>query len=68
MNIALLKTERVKRGVTQEAIAKHLGYKDKSSYCLIEKGRIAVSTDTASKIVAFLKLPDDVAYEIFFKS
>ncbi len=66
MNHALLKAERVKRGITQETLAKQLGFKDKSSYCLMENGKTTVSVDTANKIATFLKLPQDVTISIFF--
>lgn len=39
MNLKLLKEERSKLGYTQKYMAQQLGFKDRSSYCLIEKGR-----------------------------
>lgn len=66
MDLALLKAERVKQGITQEKLAKLLGFKDKSSYCLIEKGKTSVSVDTANQIAIHLNLSKDVAYKIFF--
>lgn len=68
MNLILLKSERTKRGITQETLAKSLGFKDKSSYCLIEKGKTAVSVDTANKIAICLGLSKEVTYKIFFES
>lgn len=67
MNLALLKAERVKRGITQEKLARLLGFKDKSSYCLIERGKTSVSVDTANQIAIHLGLSKDVAYKIFFE-
>ncbi len=66
MNHALLKEERVKRGITQETMAKQLGFKDKSSYCLMEKGKTSISVDVANKIIAVLDLSKTSAYNIFF--
>lgn len=66
MDLALLKTERVKRGITQEKLAKYLGFKDKSSYCLIEKGKISVSVDIANQIAIYLGLSKETAFKIFF--
>jgi transcriptional regulator with XRE-family HTH domain len=66
MNLSLLKYERLKRGITQEKLAKMLGFKGKSSYCLIEKGKTAVSVDTANKIAHCLGLSKEAVYEIFF--
>lgn len=67
MNLLLLKSERIKRGITQEELAKDLGFKSKSSYCLIENGKITVSIDTANKIAARLGLTQDLTYKIFFE-
>ncbi len=66
MDLALLRAERMRRGITQEKLAKCLGFKDKSSYCLIEKGKTSVSVDTANQIAIHLGLSKDVAYKIFF--
>ena len=66
MDLLLLKAERIKRGITQEKLAKSLGFKDKSSYCLIEKGKTSVSVDTANQIAIQLGLSKEVAYKIFF--
>lgn len=67
MDLGLLRSERVKRGFTQEKLAKCLGFKDKSSYCLIEKGKTAVSVDTANQIAIHLGLSKEIAYKIFFE-
>ena len=66
MDHALLRAERVKRGITQEALAKSIGFKDKSSYCLIENGKTALSVDTASKIAAVLGFSKDTTYRVFY--
>lgn len=66
MNLTLLKSERMRRGITQEKMAVDLGFKDKSSYCLIEKGKTAISVDTANKIALILGFSKELTYEIFF--
>lgn len=66
MDLALLKSERVRRGVTQETMAKGLGFKDKSSYCLIEKGKTTISVETANKIAIILGFSKELTYKIFF--
>lgn len=66
MDLALLRAESMRRGITQEKLAKCLGFKDKSSYCLIEKGKTSVSVDTANQIAIHFGLSKDVAYKIFF--
>lgn len=66
MNLALLKKERVGRGITQEEMAQNLGFKDRSSYCLIENGKTTISIDIANKIAVSLGLSKELAYAIFF--
>ena len=66
MDLALLKSERVRRGITQEKMAKSLGFRDKSSYCLIEKGKTTISVDTANKIAVILGFSKELTYKIFF--
>ena len=62
MDLALLRAERMKRGITQEKLAKCLGFKDKSSYCLMEKGKTSISVD----IAIHLGLSKEMTYKIFF--
>lgn len=66
MNLKLLIDKREEANFTQEQMAIKLGYKDKSSYCLIENGKVKVSTDTANKIKIILNLTWDEVFEIFF--
>lgn len=68
MNLALLKAERMKRGVTQEKLAKCLGFKNKSSYCLMEKGKTTISVDVANQIAIQLGFSKELTYEIFFSN
>lgn len=68
MNLKLLKDERVKQGYTQKYMAEKLGFKDRSSYCLIEKGKISVDIDLANKIASILHLSHQRTLEIFFTS
>lgn len=63
---AKLRELRKERGLTQEDMAFALGYKDKSSYCLIENGKSRVTVDTANKIAAVLNLSSTQTQEIFF--
>lgn len=65
MKVQLLRDERKKKGFTQAYMAEQLGYKDKSSYCLIENGKINPTVDTASKIIKVLGLSSKMAHQIF---
>lgn len=65
MNLELLKKERIKKGLSQQRMAEELGFKDKSSYCLIEKGKTNISVPLMNKIIKVLKLSTDTAIEIF---
>lgn len=66
MNLKLLVSKREEKKLTQEQMAMELGYKDKSSYCLIEKGKVKVNTETAAKIKNILNLSTTEFIEIFF--
>ncbi len=54
MNLEKLKNLRRSKGITQAEMAKKLGYKGKSSYCMLENGQIRMPLDTAQKIAEIL--------------
>ena len=54
---------RKSRGITQQQMAEHLGYSDKSGYCQLENGKISLTVDKAIRISEILDV--DVK-EIFF--
>ncbi|HBJ2602759.1 TPA: helix-turn-helix transcriptional regulator [Clostridium botulinum] len=66
MNHELLTLKRKKTGYTQQQMAVLLGYKDKSSYCLIENGKAPISLENAKKIKQILQLNDNDFNQIFF--
>ncbi len=66
MNLKLLKLARVKKRLTQKQMAEELGFRDKSSYCLIENGKTQISTSTMRKMITILQLSEDEAIKIFF--
>lgn len=68
MDLELLKQERVAKGFTQKYMAEALGFKDRSSYCLIEKGKCSVDIDLANRIASVLNLSEQRTFEIFFAS
>lgn len=68
MNLELLKQERVSRGLTQKYMAEQLGFKDRSSYCLIENGKCSVDIEVANQIAHILDLSEHKTFEIFFPS
>lgn len=65
MNHELLRDIRVEKGVTQEEMAKCLGYKSKSTYCNIELGVTKTSTDVANKIAARLGMNTKQKISVF---
>lgn len=65
MNHKMLKDARIKAGVTQETMAGALGYKDKSSYCLLENGATKCTVDQARIIKEVLGLTVKKYEEIF---
>lgn len=66
MNLKLLKDERKKQGFTQAYMAEQLGFKDRSSYCLIEKGKSSVDIELANRIADILDFSRKTTYEVFF--
>ncbi|NSW92616.1 MAG: helix-turn-helix transcriptional regulator [Firmicutes bacterium] len=52
----LLKDERIARNITQKEMAKKLGYKSKSSYSLIENGRVKVTLEQFINICKVLEI------------
>lgn len=68
MNLELLKQERESQGLTQKYMAEQLGYKDRSSYCLIENGKCSVDIEVANRIAHILNLSEHKTFEIFFPS
>lgn len=68
MNLELLKSERKAKGYTQKYMAEQLGFKDRSSYCLIENGKCSVDIELANRIASVLGLSERRTFEIFFAS
>jgi DNA-binding XRE family transcriptional regulator len=66
MNIELFIKKRKNFGYSQQKMAYSLGYKDKSSYCFIEKNKVSITLDIAKKIKQILKLSDQELGSIFF--
>lgn len=65
MNYELLKELRVAAGFTQEVMAEQIGYKDKSSYCLLENGTVKCTVEQAKKIKQALNLTIEQYAAIF---
>jgi transcriptional regulator with XRE-family HTH domain len=64
MNIRLKKA-RKKKGLTQEQMARKLGYRSKSGYAMIENGRNQATVETAINIAEIL---DETVEYLFGKS
>jgi putative transcriptional regulator len=54
MKLDNLKILRKKKGITQEEMAKRLGYKGKSGYCQLENGTVKMTLEQAHKIAEIL--------------
>lgn len=65
MNLELLKKERIKKGLSQKRMAEELGFRDKSSYCLIENGKTQISVPLMNKIIKVLDLSTELTMKIF---
>lgn len=56
MNYELLRELRREAGLTQEAMAHFLGYKNTASYCMLENGTVKCTVEHAKKIKQVLDL------------
>ena len=56
MKLENLKKLRKSKGITQAEMAEMLGYKGKSSYCMLENGRVRMQLDTARRIAEILEV------------
>lgn len=65
MDLELLKRERIKKGLSQKRMAEELGFRDKSSYCLIENGKTQISVPLMNKIIKVLDLSTELTMKIF---
>lgn len=66
MDSKLLRQVRKERGITQEYMAKQLGYKGKSGYSVFESGKVKVDLERTLKIKKILRLSKDEYNSIFF--
>lgn len=67
MNYELLRKSRISAGLTQEEMADRIGYKDKSSYCLLENGTVKCTVDQSRKIKEALGLSMNQYAAIFLQ-
>lgn len=65
MNLELLRDIRKQKGVTQEEMAKGLGYKSKSAYCNLELGITKISTEVANQIAILLEMTPEQKISVF---
>lgn len=59
-----LKELREKSGYTQEDMAKELGYKGKSGYCLLENGSVKMTIEKARKISEVFNIDPIIFFEV----
>lgn len=65
VNLQRIKAERLVRGLTQEDMAKKMGWHDRSSYARREKGVTPIGADELIKIAEILDCTNDMS--LFFK-
>jgi len=59
----ILKELRLNKGYTQEYMAKKLGYKGKSGYCMLENGLVKMTFHKAKLIAEILQIDPKVFFE-----
>lgn len=64
IDINTIKEKRLTLGYTQDDMARMLGYKSKSGYCMLENGKVKLTIDTAKKISNIL----DISMEKIFNN
>ena len=65
MNLKLLKDTRKKCKITQEEMAKALGYSGKAGYSWLETGKVKVTVEQSKVIKQVLCLTDEEYQKIF---
>ena len=66
MNLKLLRTARKNRNLSQAEMARKLGYKNRSSYCLIESGYNQLPISKIKTVSDILQLNDEEFKNIFW--
>jgi len=62
----LIKTKRLKKGLTQEQMAHMLNYKSKATYNMLENGPTIITTEHLKTISDILKINRKELVSIFF--
>jgi transcriptional regulator with XRE-family HTH domain len=58
----LLKELRLKSGKTQREVAKILGYKSKSGYCMLEHGKVELTISKAKILAEFYNVDKTIFF------
>lgn len=62
INLDYLVYKRKQKGLSQEALAKQLGYNSKNAWQRIEKGRVQLQARYLKKLIEILDLDLDMLY------
>lgn len=65
MNLKLLRDKRKAKGITQEEMAEAMGYRNKSSYSMLENGQVKFDAEKMKIVKYKLDLTDSEYFEIF---
>lgn len=65
MNLEKLREKRKAKGITQEDMALDMGYRNKSSYSMLENGQVKFDADKMRIVKNRLELTDNEFFEIF---
>ncbi len=65
MNLEKLREKRKAKGITQEDMALAMGYRNKSSYSMLENGQVKFDADKMKIAKNRLELSNNEFFEIF---
>lgn len=67
VDLKRLKAERIANGLTQDDMAKRMGWKDRAAYAKRENGIVSIGANELAKMVTLLGFSQDKIW-IFFKT
>lgn len=67
ISLKILKTVRKAKGITQEEMARRLGYSGKQGYCELENGHVEMTVNQLCSIKKILGFSDEEIIDYFIR-